>query len=47
GNSTPNKGPYPTQEAAVKAAKDLGHDPVMVARVRHTNKGNPDHWRAI
>jgi adenosine/AMP kinase len=23
----------------------LGHSP-LVARVRNTNKGNPDHWRA-
>ncbi|MDP9651886.1 hypothetical protein J2793_007361 [Paraburkholderia caledonica] len=35
---------YPTQEAAITAAKGLGHKP-LVARVRVTNKGNPDHWR--
>jgi hypothetical protein len=33
-----------TQEAAIKWAKDQGHS-VHVARVRETDKGNPDHWR--
>ena len=35
---------YQTQEAAIKAAKGLGHHP-LIARVRSTSKGNPDHWR--
>jgi len=35
---------YGTQKEAVDAAKRLGHHP-LVARVRNTNKGNPDHWR--
>jgi hypothetical protein len=36
---------YSTQAAAVTAAKNLGHHP-SIARVRNTDKGNPDHWRA-
>jgi len=36
---------YHTQAAAVTAAKNLGHHP-LTARVRNTNKGNPDHWRS-
>ena len=36
---------YKTQAEAISAAKSLGHQP-LVARVRNTNKGNPDHWRA-
>jgi hypothetical protein len=36
---------YPTQQEAVSDAKRLGHSP-LVARVRNTDKGNPDHWRA-
>ncbi len=35
---------YSTQHDAVAAAKKLGHKP-LVARVRNTDKGNPDHWR--
>ncbi|MCX8519800.1 MAG: hypothetical protein ORN21_06680 [Methylophilaceae bacterium] len=35
---------YPTQTEAVSEAKSLGHQP-LVARVRNTDKGNPDHWR--
>lgn len=35
---------YKTQADAVSEAKRLGHSP-LVARVRNTNKGNPDHWR--
>ena len=34
-----------TQETAINAAKRLGHSP-LVARVRRTNKGTPDHWRS-
>lgn len=36
---------YKTQKEAIDDAKRLGHKP-LVARVRNTNKGNPDHWRA-
>lgn len=36
---------YSTQEDAIKDAKALGHKP-LVARVRVTDKGNPDHWRS-
>lgn len=36
---------YKTQEEAINVAKSMGYHP-LVARVRHTNKGNPDHWRA-
>jgi hypothetical protein len=36
---------YSTQSQAITEAKALGHQP-LVARVRNTNKGNPDHWRA-
>jgi len=35
---------YQRQADAISAAKALGHKP-LVARVRNTNKGNPDHWR--
>jgi hypothetical protein len=35
---------YKTQTEAVSDAKRLGHRP-LIARVRNTNKGNPDHWR--
>jgi hypothetical protein len=35
---------YKTQADAVSDAKKLGHQP-LTARVRHTDKGNPDHWR--
>ena len=35
---------YSTQHDAIEAAKKLGHKP-LVARVRNTDKGNPDHWR--
>ena len=34
-----------TQAEAVAWAKTRGHSP-LVARVRNTNKGNPDHWRS-
>ncbi len=36
---------YKTQAEAVAAAKKAGHQP-LIARVRNTDKGNPDHWRA-
>ena len=35
-----------TQETAINAAKRLGHQP-LVARVRVTDKGRPDHWRSV
>jgi len=37
---------HPTQADAIAAAKKAGHKP-LVARVRNTTKGNPDHWRAV
>ncbi len=36
---------YPTQKEAIDAAKKAGHQP-LVARVRVTDKGKPDHWRS-
>jgi len=36
---------YKTQADAVAAAKQQGHQP-LIARVRNTSKGNPDHWRS-
>jgi len=36
---------YSTQKEAIDAAKELGFKP-LVARVRITDKGNPDHWRS-
>jgi hypothetical protein len=38
-------GSFKTQAAAITAAKHAGHQP-LVARVRNTSKGNPDHWRS-
>jgi hypothetical protein len=38
-------GQFKTQKDAIDAAKQAGHHP-LIARVRVTNKGNPDHWRA-
>jgi hypothetical protein len=35
---------YKTQKEAIDAARAHKHDP-LVARVRNTDKGNPDHWR--
>ncbi|MBA5606781.1 DUF2188 domain-containing protein [Duganella sp. FT3S] len=40
-----DSGPYPTQAHAIAAAKAKGFHP-LIARVRHTNKGLPDHWRS-
>ncbi|RAU29772.1 hypothetical protein DBY73_021760 [Enterobacter sp. RIT418] len=34
-----------TQESAIHAAIRHGHTP-LIARVRNTTKGNPDHWRS-
>ncbi len=36
---------HPTQAEAIAEAHALGHKP-LVARVRHTSKGNADHWRS-
>ena len=36
---------YKTQAEAIAAAKQMGHAP-LIARVRNTDKGKPDHWRA-
>lgn len=36
---------YKTQADAIKVAKAKGYKP-LVARVRKTDKGNPDHWRS-
>ena len=36
---------YSTQGEAVESARRQGHQP-LIARVRNTRKGNPDHWRA-
>jgi hypothetical protein len=37
---------YRMQQAAIAEAKRRGHQP-LVARVRNTSKGNPDHWHAV
>ena len=37
--------PFRTQTQAAEYARRLGHLP-LCARVRNTNKGNPDHWRS-
>jgi hypothetical protein len=37
--------PFKTQMEAAAYARKLGHRP-LCARVRNTDKGNPDHWRA-
>jgi len=45
GGTTPEKG-FATQAAAIEAARQQGHKP-LVARVRELNdKDKPDHWRA-
>lgn len=36
---------YPTQAEAIADGKKLGHKP-LVSRVRVTDKGKPDQWRA-
>jgi len=38
-------GPFRTQAEAAAYATKMGHHP-LCARVRNTNKGNPDHWRS-
>jgi len=42
---SPPLGRYGTQAEAIAAAKQMGHHP-LIARVRRTNKGIPDHWRS-
>ena len=37
---------YHTQADAIAEDKTLGHHP-LIARVRNTSKGNPDHWRSV
>jgi ribosomal protein L16/L10AE len=44
-NERLNQTTYKRQEEAIEAAKAAGHKP-LVARVRNTSKGNPDHWRS-
>ena len=39
-------GNFQTQADAIAWAKRQGHSP-RVAHVRHTDKGNPDHWRPV
>jgi hypothetical protein len=36
---------HKTQEDAIAWAKARGHDP-LIARVRHTDRGTPGHWRS-
>jgi hypothetical protein len=36
---------FKTQAEAIAAAKQMSHQP-LVARVRNTTKGMPDHWRS-
>ena len=38
-------GTFKTQAEAAAYAREQGHHP-LCARVRKTDKGNPDHWRA-
>lgn len=45
GDNTHVAGPFKTQKDAADRARQLGHNP-LCARVRNTNKGNPNHWRA-
>jgi hypothetical protein len=44
GTSVDNK-EYKTQKEAHESAKRQRYHPVLCARVRVTDKGNPDHWR--
>jgi hypothetical protein len=39
-------GTFATQGDAIQAAMRAGHHP-LVARVRVTDKGKPDHWRSV
>jgi hypothetical protein len=45
GTRTAGTSTYSTQAEAVRLAKLLGHSP-LIARVRVTDKGRPDHWRS-
>jgi hypothetical protein len=38
-------GPFRTQAEAANYARRQGHHP-LCARIRHTDKGNPHHWRS-
>jgi len=38
-------GSFRTQAEAATYARQQGHHP-LCARVRNTDKGNPDHWRS-
>lgn len=44
-NQSKPLGSFVTQADAIAAAKRMGHKP-LIARVRRTNKGIPDHWRS-
>jgi hypothetical protein len=44
GDSVDNRR-YRTQQEALESGKKQGHKPILCARVRVTDKGNPDHWR--
>jgi hypothetical protein len=37
---------FTSQKLAIDWAKDEGYTP-LVARVRHTHKGNRDHWQRV
>ncbi len=45
GGSSVDGKKYLTQKAAADSARAQNYNPVMCARVRLTEKGNPDHWR--
>jgi len=37
-----------TQKKAIEHAEKLERDPIiLVERVKHTNRGRPDHWRGV
>ena len=44
-NKRVDQNEYKTQREAIEAAQKLGYKP-LVARVRDTDKGKPDHWRS-
>ena len=45
GGSSVDNRQYKTQKEAHESAKRQGHNPILCARVRVTDKGRPDHWR--
>ncbi|MDE3183968.1 MAG: hypothetical protein KGM16_11170 [Bacteroidota bacterium] len=45
GGSSVDNRQYKTQKEANESAKRQGHNPILCARVRVTDKGRPDHWR--